>query len=138
MITNALSHKALPVYGDGKQQRDWLHVENNCCAILAVLERGKIGEVYNIGGLDLEENLTMARRIVQLIGKPENLLSYVQDRPGHDRRYALSCKKIDTELGWKPAISLDDGLGQTIDWYKNNKKLLDDVRAGDYRSYYEK
>ncbi len=138
MITNALSHKALPVYGDGKQQRDWLHVEDNCCGILAVLERGKIGEVYNIGGQDLEENLTIARRILQLAGKTENLLSYVQDRPGHDRRYALNCKKIDTELGWRPAISLDDGLRQTIDWYKNNKKWLDDVRDGEYRSYYEK
>ena len=138
MVTNAFSDKALPVYGDGKQQRDWLYVEDNCRAILAVLERGKIGEVYNIGGLDLEENLTMARRILQLAGKPESLLSYVQDRPGHDRRYAVTCKKIDTELGWKPRTSLQDGLRQTIDWYKNNKKWLDDVHDGEYRSYYDK
>ena len=138
MITNALHDKPLPIYGDGRQQRDWLHVEDNCRGILAVLERGKIGEVYNIGGLDLEENLTMIRRLLGLTEKPESLLSYVQDRPGHDRRYALNCKKIETGLGWRPAISLDDGLRQTIDWYKNNKKWLDDVRAGEYRLYYEK
>lgn len=138
MITNAISDKALPVYGDGKQQRDWLHVEDNCRGILAVLEKGKIGEVYNIGGLDLEENLTMARRILQLTGKPESLLSYVQDRPGHDRRYALNCKKIEDELGWRPVISLEDGLRRTMDWYKNAGQWLAGVRCGEYLSYYEK
>lgn len=138
MIANAFSDKALPVYGDGKQQRDWLHVEDNCRGILAVLEKGKIGEVYNIGGLGIEENLTMARHILDLTGKPESLLSYVQDRPGHDRRYALDCKKMQTELGWKPLIFLEDGLRQTIDWYKNEEQWLGGVRGGDYLSYYEK
>ena len=138
MITNALSDKALPVYGDGKQQRDWLHVEDNCRGILSVLEKGKIGEVYNIGGLDLEENLTLVRRILNLIGKPENLVSYVQDRPGHDRRYALNCKKIETELGWRPAISLEDGVRGTIDWYMNQGPWLAGVRSREYLSYYEK
>jgi dTDP-glucose 4,6-dehydratase len=138
MISNALSNKALPVYGDGRQQRDWLHVEDNCRGILTVLEKGEIGEVYNIGGLCIEENLTMARRILELTGKPESLLSYVQDRPGHDRRYALNCKKIQTELGWKPAISLEYGLRQTIDWYKKDEQWLDGVRGGEYLSYYEK
>src|SRR5271169_537802 len=138
MITNAISDKTLPVYGDGKQQRDWLHVEDNCRAILAVLEKGKIGEVYNIGGLDLEENITMARRILHLTGKSENLLSYVQDRPGHDRRYALNCGKIEDELSWKPVISLEDGLRQTIDWYKNAGQWLAGIRRGEYLSYYEK
>jgi len=138
MISNALSNKALPVYGDGRQQRDWLHVEDNCRGILTVLEKGKIGEVYNIGGLGVEENLTMARRILELTGKPESLLSYVQDRPGHDRRYALNCEKIQTELGWKPLISLEDGLRQTINWYKNDEQWLDGVRGGEYLSYYEK
>jgi len=138
MITNALWDKALPVYGDGKQQRDWLHVEDNCRGIFAALQRGRIGEVYNIGGLDLEENLTMARRILRLVGKSERLLSYVQDRPGHDRRYALNCKKIQTELGWRPAISLEDGLRQTIDWYKNDGQWVDGVRGGEYLSYYKK
>ena len=138
MITNAMGDRALPVYGDGKQQRDWLHVEDNCRGILAVLERGKLGEVYNIGGLDLEENLTMVRRILQLAGKSESLLSYVQDRPGHDRRYALNCEKIKTELGWRPSISLEDGLRQTIDWYKNAGQWLAGIRCGEYLSYYEK
>jgi dTDP-glucose 4,6-dehydratase len=138
MITNALSDKALPVYGDGMQQRDWLHVEDNCRGILSVLEKGKIGEVYNIGGLDLDENLTLIRRILNLTGKPESLVSYVQDRPGHDRRYALNCKKIETVLGWSPTISLEDGLCRTIDWYKNNLQWVAGVRSREYLSYYEK
>ena len=99
MITNALDDKPLPIYGDGKQQRDWLHVEDNCRGILAVLERGRIGEVYNIGGLDVEENLTIARTLLRLTGKPETLLSYVKDRPGHDRRYALHCDKMEKGPG---------------------------------------
>src|SRR6266478_5879584 len=138
MITNALNDKPLPIYGDGKQQRDWLHVEDNCRGILAVLERGKIGEVYNIGGSHVEENLEMAQRLLRLTGKPESLLQYVADRPGHDRRYALNSKKIESELGWKPEISLEDGVRQTIEWYKDNSKWVSDVRAGEYLSYYEK
>jgi dTDP-glucose 4,6-dehydratase len=138
MITNALDDKPLPIYGDGKQQRDWLHVQDHCSGILAVLERGRIGEVYNIGGLDVIENLTMARRLLRALGKAETLLAYVKDRPGHDRRYALSCDKIGRELGWKPAISLEEGLRQTIDWYRTNTEWLAGVRGGEYRSYYEK
>jgi len=138
MITNALDDKPLPIYGDGKQQRDWLHVQDHCSGILAVLERGRIGEVYNIGGIDVIENLTMARSLLRIVGKPESLLSYVKDRPGHDRRYALSCDKIGRELGWKPAISLEEGLRQTIDWYRTNTEWLAGVRDGEYRSYYEK
>src|SRR6266436_8730813 len=138
MITNALNDKVLPVYGDGKQQRDWLHVEDNCRAILSVLEKGKIGEVYNIGGLDLEENLALVRCILNLTGKSDRLVSYVQDRPGHDRRYALNCKKIETELGWSPAISLEDGLLRTIQWYEDHRDWLAGVRSREYLSYYEK
>ena len=138
MITNALDHKPLPIYGDGKQQRDWLHVEDNCRGIFAVLEHGCVGEIYNIGGLDIEENLTLARRLLRLMGKPEALLSYVKDRPGHDRRYALKCDKMERELGWKPKISLDEGLRQTIDWYKANGNWMAGVHGGDYRSYYQK
>jgi dTDP-glucose 4,6-dehydratase len=138
MITNALQGEPLPIYGDGKQQRDWLHVQDNCQGILAVLERGKIGEVYNIGGSHVEENLSMAQRLLRLTGKPETLLRYVADRPGHDRRYALDSAKIQTELGWKPEISLEDGIHQTIEWYKSNKEWVSDVRAGEYLSYYEK
>lgn len=138
MIANALEDKPLPIYGDGRQQRDWLHVEDNCRGILAVLERGRIGEVYNIGGLDIEENLMMARRLLRAMGKPETLLSYVKDRPGHDRRYALKCDKMERDLGWKPAISLEVGLRQTIEWYKGNTAWVAAVRGGDYRTYYEK
>lgn len=138
MITNAFQDKPLPIYGDGRQQRDWLHVEDNCRGILTVLESGKLGEIYNIGGLDVTENLSLVRELLRLTRKPEALISYVKDRPGHDRRYALSCDKIETELGWKPEISLDDGLRQTIEWYRNNQKWLADVRAGEYRTYYEK
>ena len=138
MITNALNNKPLPIYGDGKQERDWLHVEDHCRGIMAVLERGRIGEVYNIGGRDIIENLTMAQRLLRLLGKPASLLSYVKDRPGHDRRYALRCDKMGRELDWKPVISLDEGLSQTIDWYRNNSEWLEGVRDGAYRSYYEK
>lgn len=138
MITNALDGKALPIYGDGKQQRDWLHVEDNCRAILAVLERGRTGEVYNIGGLDVVDNLTMAQRLLHILKKSETLLSYVHDRPGHDRRYALCCDKIQRELAWKPVISLEDGLRQTIEWYRNKTEWVASIRAGEYSSYYEK
>jgi dTDP-glucose 4,6-dehydratase len=138
MITNAFEDKALPIYGDGRQQRDWLHVEDNCRGILTVLEKGKVGEIYNIGGLNIEENLSFVKALLGLMKKPETLLSYVQDRPGHDRRYALTYRKIEAELGWKPTIPLNDGLRSTIEWYRNNKKWLDDIRAGEYRSYYEK
>lgn len=138
MITNALDNKSLPIYGDGRQQRDWLHVEDNCRGILAVLEKGRVGECYNIGGLDVVENIIVARRLLHLTGKPESLLSYVKDRPGHDRRYALTCDKMEMHLGWKPLVSLEDGLRQTIDWYKTNSAWMAAVRDGDYLSYYDK
>jgi dTDP-glucose 4,6-dehydratase len=138
MITNTLDDKPLPIYGDGKQQRDWLHVDDNCRGILAVLERGKVGGIYNIGGSQVEENLTMADRLLRFTGKPQTLLSYVADRPGHDRRYALDSTKIETELGWKPEVPLEGGVRRTIDWYKENTKWVLDVRLGEYLSYYEK
>jgi dTDP-glucose 4,6-dehydratase len=138
MITNALENQPLPIYGDGRQQRDWIHVEDNCRAILAVLERGRLGEIYNIGGCDIEENLTMARRLLKLLGKPETLLSFVADRPGHDRRYALDCTKIRKEFGWEPAISFEEGLRRTIEWYRSNPGWVAEVRGGEYRLYYER
>jgi dTDP-glucose 4,6-dehydratase len=138
MISNALLDKPLPIYGDGLQQRQWLHVEDHCRSILAVLERGQVGEIYNIGGLDVEENLTMVRRVLHLTGKPDSLLSYVKDRPGHDRRYALDSRKIESELGWKPIIPLDEGLRRTVDWYQSHAEWLEEIRGGEYRSYYEK
>jgi len=138
LISNLMEDKPLPIYGDGKQERDWLHVEDHCRGILAVLERGRIGEVYNIGGADIVENITMAKALLRAMGKPEKLLTYVKDRPGHDRRYALDCRKIETELGWKPQIPLEQGLHQTIDWYKTNTAWIAGVRGGDYLSYYNK
>jgi len=138
MITNALDGKPLPIYGDGRQQRDWLHVEDNCRGILTVLERGHIGGIYNIGGLDVLDNLTIARKLLGLIGKPESLLSHVKDRPGHDRRYALHCDRMEQELGWKPVIPLDEGLRQTIEWYQMNAIWMAGVRCGEYLSYYKK
>jgi len=137
MITNALDDKPLPIYGDGKQQRDWLHVEDNCRGVLAVLEKGRIGEIYNLGGSDIVENLSIAKQLLRIVGKSESLLSYVKDRPGHDRRYALKCEKVERELGWKPSISLEDGLRTTVDWYRNNKEWLAAVRGGDYLNYYQ-
>jgi dTDP-glucose 4,6-dehydratase len=138
MITNAVEDKPLPVYGDGRQQRDWLHVRDNCRGILAVLERGRVGEVYNIGGAGVLENLEMIHRLLKLTGKPESLIAYVTDRPGHDRRYALDFSKIERELGWRPLIQLDDGLKQTVNWYRENGEWVRAVRAGEYRTYYAK
>ena len=138
MIMNALDDKPLPVYGDGLQQRDWLHVEDHCRGILAVLEKGRVGEVYNIGGTDIVDNLTMVRRILKLLGKPESLIQYVADRPGHDRRYALDSSKLEKELGWKPQHALEAGLRETIDWYRANTQWIAGVRDGAYRQYYKK
>jgi dTDP-glucose 4,6-dehydratase len=138
VITNSLNNKQLPIYGDGKQQRQWLHVEDNCRGMLAVLEKGRIGEVYNIGSPDIEENLSLARRLLRLLGKPESLLSHVKDRPGHDRRYALRFEKAEKELAWGPQIPLEEGLQKTVDWYKANTEWAEGVCNGEYRSYYAK
>ena len=120
MIARAFADAPLPIYGDGLQERNWLHVEDNSRAILEVLERGRLGHVYNVGGADVKDNLTMARDLLKIIGKPESLISHVTDRPGHDRRYALNSEKIRSQLGWEPSISLEDGLRQTVEWYRKN------------------
>jgi dTDP-glucose 4,6-dehydratase len=138
MITNALENKPLPIYGDGTQQRDWVHVEDHCRAILTALEQGKTGEIYNVGAGNLTDNLSLARRVLGLLGKPETLISHVQDRPGHDQRYAVNFSKIEIQLEWRPRISPQQGLRQTIDWYLNNREWLAGVRSGDYLNYYEK
>jgi dTDP-glucose 4,6-dehydratase len=138
VITNAIEKKSLPVYGDGRQQRDWLHVEDNCRGLFAVLERGRVGEVYNIGGTDVLENLAVISRLLKLIERPESLITYVADRPGHDRRYALDCSKIEKELQWHPRIQLDSGLQQTVRWYRENADWVESVRGGEYRTYYAK
>jgi dTDP-glucose 4,6-dehydratase len=138
MISNALEDKPLPVYGDGRQQRDWLHVEDNCRGLWTVLQRGRVGEVYNLGCGQVFANLQVVWQLLKLMGKPESLITYVADRPGHDRRYALDCSKIEKELQWRPQIQFDGGLEQTVKWYRENTHWVEAVRRGEYRSYYAK
>ncbi|MBI3664967.1 MAG: dTDP-glucose 4,6-dehydratase [Acidobacteria bacterium] len=137
MITNALENWPLPIYGDGRQVRDWLFVEDHCAAIEAVVERGRAGEIYNIGGNCSWENLSVAREILRLTGRPESLLASVVDRPGHDRRYALSSAKIERELGWTPRVEFAEGLARTIEWYRSHDGWVKRVKGGDYRLYYQ-
>jgi dTDP-glucose 4,6-dehydratase len=138
MIANALEEKPLPVYGDGMQVRDWLYVDDHCRGILAVLQRGRVGEIYNIGGNRSLPNLEVVHRLLELTGRPESLIRYVTDRPGHDRRYALSSEKIARETGWQPAVEFESGLARTIEWYKANAGWVARVRSGEYRTYYER
>jgi len=138
MIANALEDRPLPVYGDGMQIRDWLYVDDHCRGILAVLEKGRAGEVYNIGGNRSLPNLDVVRKLVALAGKPESLIEYVKDRPGHDRRYALSSEKIFRETGWRPRVDFETGLARTIDWYRSHAAWVARVRSGEYRTYYER
>jgi dTDP-glucose 4,6-dehydratase len=138
MIANALEDKPLPVYGDGQQVRDWLYVEDHCRGILAVLQKGREGEIYNIGGNRSLPNLEVVRRLLALSGKPESLIQYVTDRPGHDRRYALSSEKITRETGWGPQVDFETGLARTIQWYRANASWVARVRSGEYRAYYER
>src|SRR6476620_7966444 len=136
MISNALDDKPLPIYGDGMQVRDWLYVDDHCRAILAVLNKGRNGEVYNIGGSRSLPNREVIHRILELTGKPQSLMTTVTDRPGHDRRYALSSEKITRETGWAPRMGFEKGLAETIDWYRNNRSWIDRVKSGEYQSYY--
>jgi dTDP-glucose 4,6-dehydratase len=137
--TNALDGEPLPLYGDGKQVRDWLHVEDHCAGIEAVLRRGRAGEIYNIGGGHEVENVEIAERIVELTGADPKLLQHVEDRPGHDRRYSLSCEKAKDELGWEPTVSFSDGIEQTVAWYRENRPWWDSIKSGEhYRAYYER
>jgi dTDP-glucose 4,6-dehydratase len=136
MISNALEDKPLPVYGDGKQVRDWLHVRDHCEAIATVLERGKTGEVYNIGGNNEWENLDLVKLLLKHLGKPESLIKFVADRPGHDRRYAIDQTKIARELGWQPRYTFEVGLGETIAWYQANRAWWERIKSGEYRKYY--
>jgi dTDP-glucose 4,6-dehydratase len=136
MIANASEDRPLPVYGDGLHVRDWIYVEDHCEALLAVLERGKAGEVYNVGGNNECENLAIVRTILRELGKPESLIRYVPDRPGHDRRYAIDAAKIGRELGWRPRFTLQRALPLTIAWYRSHPDWLQRVRDGSYREYY--
>ena len=137
MITNALDDRSLPVYGDGQQVRDWLFVEDHCRGILAVLRQGREGEIYNIGGNRSLPNLEVVQQVLTLTGKPESLIDYVPDRPGHDRRYALSSEKLMRETGWQPVMNFETGLALSIEWYRSNPVWLGHVRSGAYRTYYE-
>lgn len=138
MIGNALEGKQLPVYGDGMQIRDWLHVSDHCSAINTVLQHGMVGEVYNIGGNNEKANIDIVRSILRTLGKPDSLIKFVEDRLGHDRRYAIDNTKITAELGWKPEYTFEAGIEDTINWYIANKTWLDDVRSGAYMEYYKK
>ena len=138
MIANALEDKPLPVYGDGLNVRDWLYVEDHCKAILAILEKGRIGEVYNVGGHNERTNLDVVKTVLRLLGKSEDLITYVRDRPGHDRRYAIDPTKIRTELGWFPETDFDTGMEKTVQWYLANRPWWEHIRSGAYADYYER
>ena len=136
MIVNVLHNKPLPVYGDGKNVRDWLYVEDHCRAIDLIIHKGRVGEVYNIGGHNERTNLQVVQKVIEILGS--GTIQYVTDRKGHDRRYAIDPSKIHKELGWLPETSFDDGIKKTIDWYLNNKEWWENIINGDYQDYYKK
>ena len=138
MIANALNDKKLPVYGKGENVRDWLYVEDHCFAIDLIIRKGKIGEVYNIGGHNEHTNLEVVKTIIKELSKSEDLIEFVTDRPGHDRRYAIDPTKIHNELGWLPATKFDDGIKKTIDWYLTHKSWWEKIISGEYKDYYDK
>lgn len=138
MISRALADAPLPVYGKGENVRDWLYVEDHCSAIDLILHKGRIGEVYNVGGHNERSNLEVVKTILRELNKPESLITYVTDRPGHDMRYAIDPAKITGELGWTPATPFDQGIRKTIDWYLNNRSWWENIISGEYQNYYEK
>lgn len=138
MIANALNDKPLPVYGEGLNVRDWLYVEDHCKAIDLIIHKGKVGEVYNIGGHNEKTNIYIVKKIIELLGKSESLITYVTDRKGHDLRYAIDPSKIKNELGWEPDTMFDDGIVKTVQWYLDNRNWWEEIINGDYINYYEK
>ncbi|MDI6869849.1 MAG: dTDP-glucose 4,6-dehydratase [Bacillota bacterium] len=136
MVTNALEDKELPVYGDGLNIRDWIHVRDHCRAIDLALHRGRAGEVYNVGAGEERTNLELVREILRLLGKPESRIRFVKDRPGHDRRYAIDSTKLRTELGWRPEVDFARGLAETVEWYMANRPWWEKIKSGEYREYY--
>jgi dTDP-glucose 4,6-dehydratase len=138
MIANALNDKPLPVYGKGENVRDWLYVEDHCRAIDMIIHKGRVGEVYNIGGHNERTNLQVVKTVLKELGKSENLITYVTDRPGHDRRYAIDPAKIHAELGWEPLTLFDEGIKKTVKWYLENREWWEHIISGDYQQYYEK
>ncbi len=137
-LCNARQGQAIPVYGDGQQVRDWIHVADNCCALRAVLERGRAGVTYHIGGGSQLSNLELLRDLLKILRKPDSLLTHVTDRLGHDRRYALDCSRIRRELGWRPEIPLEEGLRATVAWYESNEPWIAHARSGEYLAYYQR
>ncbi|HCK51705.1 MAG TPA: dTDP-glucose 4,6-dehydratase [Planctomycetaceae bacterium] len=137
-ISNALQHQPLPVYGDGTNVRDWIHVDDHCRGIAAVLRSGEPGDIFNFGGRSELSNIGLTRRLLELLDRPETLIRFVPDRPGHDKRYAIDCSRAEKMLGWKPLVSFEEGLKSTVDWYLQNSEWVDRVRSGAYREYYEK
>ena len=138
MIANALEEKDLPVYGDGRNVRDWIHVKDHCRGIVMVAQKGISGEAYNMGGNAEKENIEIVKDILRSIGKPETLIKFVKDRPGHDFRYAMDYSKIERKLGWKPTVVFEEGLQSTVDWYIQNRPWWERIRTGDYLAYYER
>ena len=138
MIINALDDKPLPVYGDGLNVRDWLYVEDHCHAIDLIMRKGKVGEVYNVGGHNERANIDVVKTILAQLGKPESLIEHVTDRKGHDRRYAIDPTKIHEELGWEPETKFEDGIRKTVQWYLDNRDWWLNIISGDYQSYYER
>ena len=138
MITNALANKPLPVYGKGINVRDWLYVEDHCRAIALILERGKNGLVYNIGGHNEMRNIDIVKKILVVLGKPESLITYVTDRKGHDMRYAIDPTFIHQELGWLPETKFSDGIEKTICWYLDNRSWWENIISGEYQDYYKR
>ena len=137
MISRALNDQPLPVYGKGENIRDWLYVEDHCAAIDLVMRKGRLGEIYNIGGHNERTNIEVVKRILKVLDKSESLITFVTDRPGHDMRYAIDPTKIHTELGWLPTTSFDDGMQMTIQWYLDNKEWWETILKGEYQNYYE-
>ena len=137
MIANALNDKPLPVYGEGLNVRDWLYVEDHCSAIDLIIHKGRVGEVYNVGGHNEMKNIDIVKIICKALDKPESLITYVTDRKGHDMRYAIDPEKIHNELGWLPETKFEDGIKKTIDWYLNNREWWEEIISGDYQNYYE-
>jgi dTDP-glucose 4,6-dehydratase len=138
MISNALEDKELPIYGDGLNIRDWIHVTDHCRGLERVLLHGREGEVYNIGGQSERTNLSVAHAILDCLGKPHSLIRFVADRPGHDRRYAIDFSKIEKELGWRPTVSFEEGVRLTTEWYQNHRAWWKKIKTGEYRAYYKR
>ena len=137
-IANLLRNEPVPVYGDGLNVRDWIHVRDHCAALDLVWRKGRVGEVYNVGGRSESTNLELTHALLKAVGKPASFIRYVKDRPGHDRRYAIDSTKIERELGWQPQVPFEEGLQETVRWYQDHSDWVEQIRSGDYLQYYDR